>query len=177
MSPGAMLAQQPGRRPAAAPSKRLDAVHRGDQRRLRGLRQRGEQRADLLARTCVERGEGVAAGRGQRQQALAPVGGGWRAREQAVALEALQDAAEIAGIELQFAAELGGGEAGALGQFVEHARLGEREAALQQAFLQGADGARVEAVEPADGGDAMREGWSLAMPVVIRLVDLVKQYA
>ena len=116
-----------------------------------GSGKRRQQCADLLARARVERREGVVARLGQRQQALAPVDRRWRARKQPIALEALQDAAEIAGIELQFAAKFGGGDVGALGEFVEHARLGQREAAVQQALLQGADDARVEAAEPPNG--------------------------
>ena len=102
--------------------------------------------------------------RGQRQQALAPVDRRWRAREQPIALEALQDAAEIAGIEIQFAAKFGGRNAGALGEFVQHAGLGQREAAVQQALLQGADDARVEAAEPPDGGDAVSQAHADCQP-------------
>ena len=79
-------------------------------------------------------------------------------------LEALQNSAEVAGIQLQFAAELGGGEVAALGEFIEHARLGQGEAAVQQALLQRADDARVGAAEPADRGDALRECTGSAMP-------------
>ena len=108
---------------------------------------------------------------GQRQQGLAAVGRRGLARKQAVALEALQDAAQVAGVDLQFAAKFGGGKIVALGQFVEHARLGEREAAVQQALPQGADDARVETAEPADGGD---RGWGEARVChdeVIQLLD------
>ena len=156
---GAMLAQQPGRPCGGirAAEQALDAAHGGDQRSLRRLGESAEQRADLVARTCIERRKRLAAGVGQRQRALAAIGFGGHAADQPVAFEALQDPAEIAGIESEFATEAGGGGPGPLRQFVEHARLGEREAASQQAFLQDADGARVEPVEPPDGGDAVRE--------------------
>ena len=100
------------------------------------------------------RRECVVAGTGQRQQAQATVG--WRrdAGKQAVALETLQDAAEVAGIEVQLAAELRCRDARALGEFVEHTRLSEREPAVQEAVLQDADDACVEAAEPPDRGDA-----------------------
>ena len=94
---------------------------------------------------------------GQRQQALTPVDRRRRARKQPIALEPLQDAAEVTEIEIQFAAELSGRDAGALGKLVQHTRLGQREAAVQQTVMQGADHARVEAAEPPDGGDAVVE--------------------
>ena len=100
---------------------------------------------------------------GQRKQALAPAIGPRRAGKQTVAFEALQNAAEIAGIEIQFAAKIGGCSAGALGKLVENARLGQREAAVQQAFPQRADDARVEAAEPADSGDTLSKSADRAM--------------
>ena len=165
-----MLAQQPGGRLGCA-EQGLDALHRGDQRPLRGIRKAGQQGANLLARSCIERGEGGMARLGQGQPDLAPVGRGWLARKQAVALEALEDAAEIAEIEPQFPPKFRGREVVALGEFVEHARLGQREAAGQQALLQDADDARVAAGEPPDGGDAVGEGGMVCHDQVIRLVD------
>ena len=44
-----------------------------------------------------------------------------------------------------------------MGQLVEDPRLGEREAALQQAFPQGSDDAGVEPAESPDGCDALIE--------------------
>jgi hypothetical protein len=149
---GTVVAQQPGRRPPAA-EQGFDPAHPSDQRRLRGLGKPGQKTADLLARPGVERGEGCATRRGQRQQRLAPVGRSGHAREQPVALEALQDAAEIAGIELQRAAKLGGGRVVALREFEQHAGFGKREAAVQQSLLQRADRAGIEAAEAADGAD------------------------
>jgi len=72
--------------------------------------------------------------------------------------ETLQDPAEITGIEAQFSRDVGGGQVLPMGEFVHHARLGQREAAVVQAFAQRADGACVEAAEPPDGGDAVGEG-------------------
>src|SRR5260370_6148388 len=81
--------------------------------------------------------------------------------EQAAALEAAQNAAEIAGVEAQLAHQAGGGAGLALGQLVDHARLGEREGAVEIAAGQQADLAGVKAVEPADGSSALGEagGW------------------
>ena len=50
--------------------------------------------------------------------------------DQTARREAAQDAAEVAGIEAELAADLARGRLVALGELVEHARLGERERAL-----------------------------------------------
>jgi hypothetical protein len=69
------------------------------------------------------------------------------------------------------------------GEFVEHARLGERIGALQEVILQHADPPRVEAIEAADRADALLEidcgggRHGDAVPqrdIVNELVDLVK---
>ena len=64
---GAVLAQQPGRRRCGirGAKQALDAAHGGDQGGLRGFGERAEQRADLVARTCIERRKRLATGVGQ----------------------------------------------------------------------------------------------------------------
>lgn len=114
-------------------------------------------------------------GWGQRQQALTPVDRRGCARKQPIALNPLEDAAEVTRIEIQFAAEFSGRNPGALGKLVQHPRLGQREAAVQETVVQGADHARVEAAKSPDGGDAVVEGCGLSHDAVIRLIDWVKQ--
>src|ERR1700724_230648 len=82
--------------------------------------------------------------------------------DQAAFLEIAQHAAEIPGIEIERAADLGRGRGAAAGDFVKHPRLGERIGAVEKSFAQHADLPRVEAVEAADRGDALvalPDGW------------------
>ena len=82
--------------------------------------------------------------------------------------EAAQDAAQIAGVEPEIAAEVGGGRRLAVGQLVEHAQLGQRERAVEVAVAERADLAGVEAVEGADGVD---RGCGHDVDIVNELVD------
>ncbi|MNS82625.1 hypothetical protein D3C72_1163730 [compost metagenome] len=95
------------------------------------------------------------AGLGQAQHALAGVARVRLAREPAVGFEAAQDAAEVARVEAQVAPDLAGDGGFAVRQLVEHAHVGQRQVAAQIG-VEGADAARVEAVEPADGLDGGR---------------------
>src|SRR5690606_28844925 len=79
------------------------------------------------------------------------------ARNQPLALEAAQDAAEIAGIEAELAADIGRSGFLPLRELVQHACLGKGERTLQMLFFQHADLARVEAVEGAERADAAGE--------------------
>src|SRR3984957_20770778 len=75
--------------------------------------------------------------------------------DQAALLEIAQHAAEIAGIEIERAADLGCGGRAAAGELVKHPRLAERIGAVEKGFAQHADLPRVETVEAADRGDAL----------------------
>src|SRR5580704_10711825 len=77
------------------------------------------------------------------------------ALDQAALLKIAQDAAQIAGIEVERAADIACGERATAGDLVEHARLAERVGAVEKGFAQHADLPRVEAVEAADRGDAL----------------------
>ena len=108
-----------------------------------------------------------------RWVALPRVTGRRRTADQAAGFEPPEDAAEVAGVQAEIAAELGGGRRGAVREFVEDAHLGERERAVQQMLAEDADLARVEAVERADGVAAVagaRRGGH-ALDIVNRLVD------
>jgi len=80
-----------------------------------------------------------------------------RLGEEAALVEAAQDAAEVTGIETEVGGELRCRRPLALGEFVEHARFGERIGALQEAIPQHADPACIEAIEAADRADALLE--------------------
>ena len=73
--------------------------------------------------------------------------------EEAARLEPSQDPAQIAGVEAEVAAQIGGGRRVAVGELVEHPHLGEREGAVEVVVAERADPAGVEAVEGADGVD------------------------
>src|ERR1700733_14094206 len=82
--------------------------------------------------------------------------------DQSAFLEIAQHAAEIAGIEIERAADLGRGRGAAAGELVKHPRLAERIGAVEKGFAQHSDLPRVEAVEAADRGDALvalPDGW------------------
>src|SRR5580704_19279031 len=82
--------------------------------------------------------------------------------DQSAFLEIAQHAAEIPGIEIERAADLGRGRGAAAGDLIKHPRLGERIGAAEKGFAQHADLPRVEAVEAAGRGDALvalPDGW------------------
>ena len=103
-----------------------------------------------------ERGERLAALGGHRQKALPCVVRRGLLADQPELVEAPQDAAEIAGVEIEVARDVGRGGAAALPDLVEHARLGERERAVEPAVLQHAEVLGIEAVEAPHRGDALR---------------------
>jgi hypothetical protein len=74
-----------------------------------------------------------------------------RRRDESAPLECAQGATQVAAIETERLADLAGGGIVAMRQLVEDARFGEREVAPEVAVAEGADVARVEAVEVADG--------------------------
>jgi hypothetical protein len=80
--------------------------------------------------------------------------GGTHAPDQLAFLQAAQQAAQVAGVEVEVAGEFGGGGPVAVRELPEEARFGEAEPGLGEAFLEHADTARVEAVEAADRGGA-----------------------
>ena len=80
------------------------------------------------------------------------------ARDQALALEGAQHAAEIATVEVQFFADLRGGNFRRLPQFIKNARFGQGKSGLQQVPVKHADFPRVETVEAADGSGGIWHG-------------------
>jgi hypothetical protein len=80
-----------------------------------------------------------------------------RPLEEAALLEVTQDPAEIARVQPEIAAKLGGRGPLAVRQLVEHAHLAEGEGALEVPLLEQADLPRVEAVEAPHGGHARIE--------------------
>ena len=133
----------------------VDGGHRGDEALLVVLGQRIEDGADLVGGAAVELGEGRGALRGEADALPAGVVGRALAGDQAVALQPGEQAAEEAGVDVHLAAQVGDLGHVALTELVEHARLGQRVGRAQQAVAQDADARGVEAVEGADGGDAV----------------------
>src|SRR5580704_6836752 len=115
-----------------------------------------------MLRPALQRRISGAAARRERQMALPGVARRDFAPDQSAFLEIAQHAAEIAGIEIERAADLGRGRGAARGDLVKHPRLGERIGAIEKGFAQHADLPRVEAVEAANRGDALvalPDGW------------------
>ena len=139
----------------------MDGGHRGHEALLVVLGQRIEDGADLVGGAAVELGEGGRALRGEADALPAGVVGRALASDQAVAVQPGEQAAEEAGVDVDLAAQVGDLGHLALTELVEHARLGQRVGRAQQAVAQDADARGVEAVEGADGGDAVlgRGAW------------------
>ena len=105
------------------------------------------------------------------------------AREKSLLLEFGQNAAEIAGIEIQLCRDLAGAGAAGASEFVEYASLGERTAALEKFLAKKAQNARIEACKTAvddrvvhlrgrsDGGRAGFGGHAKCSYPAISLVD------
>src|SRR5690348_18242489 len=94
---------------------------------------------------------------GQAELILSPIRGQRLAGDQSVVFKFLNDAAEIAGIEIEFASNGLGGRVFAVGEFVEHPRLAQRERSFQQVLIEHAEFARIEAGEGAYRRDLLVE--------------------
>ena len=127
---------------------------------------RGERRKqgrDLVLGGLVQGLEGVAAGLGEGEQGLPRVGVGRRAVQELSHLEFPQDPAEIAGVQAEITPEVRCRETLAVSQLVEHADLGEREFAFQEAVVEQSDLSRVESVEGANRRNV--PAWNIGMLV------------
>ncbi len=110
---------------------------------------------DLILRAQVQLGKGLAALGGEAELVLPAIRGQGPAGDQALFVEALHDAAEIAGVEAELVADLLCGKVVPLRELVEHAGLAERERALSQVLVEHAKLAGVEAVEGANRCDVV----------------------
>jgi len=161
---GAVGAQHEGAGPGRRTEQRFDACHRCQQLLLLRLAERFQQRRHLGLRATVQRCEGAPPGRADRQPHLPRIGAGAGGLDQPAFLETAQQPAQVAGVEVQRLGQLGGGGVLAVRQLPQQARFGQRKAAVQQAFVQHADAARVEAVEGAQRGDAFVGGGHCSNP-------------
>src|SRR5208282_3418091 len=109
----------------------------------------------VALRTLLQRRKRLAAARRQRQMALPGIAGGNAASDQSALFEVAQHAAQISGIEVERAADATGRRRMAAGDLVKHARLAKRIGAVEIGLAQHAEPPRVEAVEPAHGGDPL----------------------
>jgi len=128
----------------------FDDLHRADQLFLRGRFEPLEHREHFLDGCGVERFVSQVALLGECNERLPRVGFGRAPGDQVAALEAGQQAAQIAAIESQIARENGGGLRSPACQFMQDTDLGQRERALLQMLVQRTDVLRIEAVEVAD---------------------------
>ena len=142
MSPGWCARSRYGAaRPASGgggAEQALDRAHRLDDAAAGRRRGSGpSMRCDRAVARARSSGAKAARPRAREaQQALARVGGRRRPRDQAAGFEAAEDAAQIAGVEAEVAAEVGGGRRVAVGELVEHAHLGQRERAVEQVLAE-----------------------------------------
>jgi hypothetical protein len=61
--------------------------------------------------------------------------------------ELAEDPAQVGHVELQIVRDLAGRDIGARGELVQHARFGQRQLAAQEALVEQAELARVQAIE------------------------------
>src|SRR5262249_41246810 len=113
-----------------------------------------EQLGEVTLRAPVEPAERGPPLRRQPDELTAAILAGAAPRDQAVALKAVKDAAHVAGVEAQVAAELGDLALGPSGELIDDPGLGGGEGAVEVSLLEESELPRVEAVEGSDGGDA-----------------------
>src|SRR6202008_2604595 len=113
----------------------------------------GEHLSDGYMRAAIEVALHLAALRRERE--LDAPGILLRAppRDQLALREALQDAAEVPRVESEALADVPGGGRARLRELEEHARLRQREGAVEQALVEYADLPGIKSVEAADGVD------------------------
>ncbi len=133
-----------------AAEQRFGRVQRGHQAGLVDRRQALQQRADFLPRCRIDCGEQGLAAFGERKDHLPPVNRRGLAADQVAIVEAAQDTAEVALVEVQLAGEFRGGGGCAAAQLVNHPPFGQRQRTAEQPFMQQADPARVEPAEASD---------------------------
>ena len=131
-------------------------MHRVDQPILIALRQGVQHRAHFVLRMLLDWLKSLEAAPRHRQERLASIAIRTLTLNVALRLEGAQNAAEVTGVEAEFARDVACRRFLALNDLVQHARFRQRERAAAIAFLQHADVARVEPIEPAHGGDAAR---------------------
>ena len=92
------------------------------------------------------------------KQGLPPVGRGRLSLEQSPVAQPLDQPAQVPGVQSQLPAQLAGGRLVAVGELVEQADLRQGEPAAQQPFVEDADAAGVEAIEPSHRIDGRHRG-------------------
>ena len=119
----------------------LERVHGGEDAALVGVGEALEQLLDLQLRARVELGERRARRRGSggRPGGGRRCGSGRRSTRPSCS-RLVEQAAQVAGVEVERRAQVGRGGGGALAELVEHARLGERVLGAQQAGAEHARG-------------------------------------
>jgi len=126
-------------------------------------------------RGAVELSESLASLRRQPELVLASVGSQRLAAEQASFLEILHDAADIASIKPELAANRLGRDILAMGKLVHHPRLAERVGAIEHMLAEHPELLGIGAVERADSGDlavgnAKRHGRGTRQILILAIV-------
>src|SRR4051794_36895090 len=124
-----------------------------------------EQRADLLGGPAVDTRERLAPFRRELHDVATPVGVRPVTADDPFIDEPSEDAAEVAGIEVQTRAQVRDVHRARLTQFIEDATLRERERGAQEALVEQTDDVRVKAVETANGVDTLGNGHRWLAPV------------
>src|ERR1700720_2066868 len=101
-------------------------------------------------RTSIQFRKGLTSLGGQVELMLSAVRGQRFAADQAVIVEFLDDAAEIAGVEIEFYPDLLGCRAIPVRKFVQHPRFAQRERAFEKPLPEHAKLAGVKAIEGAN---------------------------
>ena len=157
-----------------------DVPHRLDEASARAEVDRLDEGVHLRAGGGVRGGEGLTARFGQRQQPVLAMVGADAACRQPAGAEARHDAAQVRLVHVERAADLRRGSASVrrVRQFVEDARLGQRQVGRRQAAVQEADLAGVEPIEGAHfvdqrhGGSIVLSQTTMATPGAMQAVRL-----
>ena len=132
----------------------LDVSHRRDELLLLALAERREEGPRELVAAALEHTQLPAPGGGELRGADAAVGRARLHGDQPVALERLQEPAQVAGVEVEPRAQVA--QVGArLPDLPEHARLAERPVAREVVVVERSDPLRHEPVEAPDASDGL----------------------
>src|SRR5438874_1312257 len=122
---------------------RTEGAHRLEHRAPARMIERREHRADLLLRAALERSKHPPAEGGEPQLPATRILRRRRAGEEPLSVEAAEDPAQVAAVESELGAELGGGDSRTVRDLVHHPHLGARGGALEQTPRQRSEERRV----------------------------------
>lgn len=135
-----------------------NGFHGGDETALGRVAQGLEECGDVVGGAAVEDCVASSAVGRQADAGTAGVVGRALSGDEPAPAEVGQDAAQVSGVEVELAGEVGGAHGVAVGELVEDADGGEGKVAGEVRLIENVDAARIESIEAADGIDGIRCG-------------------